>query len=179
VPDVGVEGDDTTAAGRAHVRPLRAGRGSRAVLACAALCAVAAALAACSGDDTDAGSAGAGADAAAGAPAGDWPRVGFDLANTRGAPDGSIGTGDVADLAPAWQLGGVKGVTGTPVVADGTVYVGDWTSHVRALDATTGEERWAHDLESRYVGGSVVVDDDHVYVGAFDARIVALDRATG
>lgn len=180
MPDVGVEGDDTTAAGRARVRP-RTGRGSRAVLACAALCAFAAALAACSGDDTDAdaGSGGAGAEAAAGAPAGDWPRVGFDLANTRAAPDETIGAGDVADIAPAWQLGGVKGVTGTPVVADGTVYVGDWTSHVRALDAATGEERWAHDLESRYVGGSVVVDDDHVYVGTFDARIVALDRATG
>jgi polyvinyl alcohol dehydrogenase (cytochrome) len=145
------------------------------------LCAVAAAVAACSGDDTDAGSggAGAGADAAAGTGTDEWPRVGFDLTNTRAAPDESIGAGDVADLTPAWQVGGVKGVTGTPVVADGTVYVGDWTSHVRALDAATGEERWAHDLESRYVGGSVAVDADHVYVGAFDARIVALDSATG
>jgi polyvinyl alcohol dehydrogenase (cytochrome) len=180
VPAVGVAGDDTVAGGRARVRP-RAGRGSRAALGVAVLCAVVATVAACSGDDPEAGSggAGAGADAAAGTGADDWPRVGFDLANTRAAPDESIGVGDAADLTPAWQLGGVKGVTGTPVVADGTVYVGDWTSHVRALDAATGEERWAHDLESRYVGGSVAVDDDHVYVGAFDARIVALDSATG
>jgi polyvinyl alcohol dehydrogenase (cytochrome) len=178
---VGAEGDETTAVGRARARG-RTRRGTRAALGVALLCAVAAGLAACSSDDTDAGSGGAGADADAVAGegrAGDWPRVGFDLTNTRAAPDESIGAGDVVDLAPAWQLGGVKGVTGTPVVADGTVYVGDWTSHVRALDAATGEERWAHDLESGYVGGSVAVDDDNVFVGAFDARVVALDRATG
>ena len=99
---------------------------------------------------------------------------------TRGRPTTpAIAADDVADLAPAWQLDGIKGVTGTPIVDDGTVYVGDWTGHVRALDAATGDERWAHDLDSGYVGGSVALDDDHVFVGTFDARIVALDRATG
>jgi polyvinyl alcohol dehydrogenase (cytochrome) len=144
----------------------------------AALVAVVAAVAGCSGDD-DSGPAGAGTDADASAAAAEWSRVGADPANTRAADDDTIGTGDVAALSPAWELAGVKGLTGTPVVVDGTVYVGDWTSHVRALDAATGDERWAHDLDSGYVGGAVAVDDDHVYVGTFDARIVALDRATG
>ena len=148
-------------------------------MAVAVLCAVAAGVAACSGgDDTGAGSGEAAADGAE-ATTGEWARVGFDLANTRATDDESIGADEVADLAPAWALDGVTGVSGTPAVVDGTVYVGDWTSHVRALDAATGEERWAHDLESSYVGGSVVVDADVVYVGTFDARIVALDRATG
>ena len=145
-------------------------------MAVTALCAVAAGVAACSGgDDTGAGSG----EAAAETATGEWARVGFDLANTRATDDESIGVDDVDDLAPAWALDGVTGVSGTPAVVDGTVYVGDWTSHVRALDAATGEERWAHDLESSYVGGSVAVDGDVVYVGTFDARIVALDRATG
>jgi polyvinyl alcohol dehydrogenase (cytochrome) len=147
-------------------------------VATAVLCAVVAGVAACSGgDDGSAGSGGAASDGAAAVE--EWTTVGFDLANSRAATDASIGAGEVAALAPTWSLDGVKGVSGTPVVADGTVYVGDWTSHVRALDAATGEERWAHDLESSYVGGSVALDGDHAYVGTFDSRIVALDRATG
>jgi polyvinyl alcohol dehydrogenase (cytochrome) len=142
----------------------------------AAVAALAAGLVACS--EGDGGERSATADPA-GAPAA-WVRVGYDLGNTRAAVDETaIGPDTVAGLAPAWELRGVDGVTGTPVVDDGTVFVGDWTGHVRALDAATGEEVWAHDLESGYVGGAVAVDDTQVVVGTFDARIVALDRDTG
>jgi polyvinyl alcohol dehydrogenase (cytochrome) len=138
--------------------------------------AVAAGLVACS--DGDGGEQSATADPAE-APAA-WVRVGYDLGNTRAAVDETaIGPDTVAGLAPAWELRHVDGVTGTPVVDDGTVFVGDWTGHVRALDAATGEKVWAHDLESGYVGGAVAVDDTQVVVGTFDARIVALDRETG
>jgi polyvinyl alcohol dehydrogenase (cytochrome) len=110
----------------------------------------------------------------------EWLRLGRDLANTRAALDETaIGPETVGDLQPVWQLSGVKGVTGTPAVADGVVYFGDWTGHLRALDAETGDERWAHDLESHYIGGAVAVDDERVVVGTFDARIVALDRDRG
>jgi len=177
VRPVGAEGDDQTAPDRGQA-PVRGPRGGRIGVAAAVLCAVVAGIAACSGGDDGEGTDGAATDGAA-AAAGEWTRVGFDLDNSRAADDASIGAEDAADLAPAWELAGVTGVTGTPAVADGTVYVGDWTSHVRALDAATGEEQWAHDLDSGYVGGSVALDDDQVYVGTFDARIVALDRATG
>ncbi|HKY67533.1 MAG TPA: PQQ-binding-like beta-propeller repeat protein, partial [Acidimicrobiales bacterium] len=138
---------------------------------------LAGAAAACSGGDGDA--AGSASDETTTDAALAWATVGGDLANTRSAEGAGIGATDVGELAPAWQLGGLKGVTGTPVVADGTVYVGDWTSHVRALDAATGDERWTHDLGGGYVGGALAVGDDHAYVGTFDARIVALDRTTG
>jgi len=141
--------------------------------------AVVAGAAACSDDDRGGDGAAGEAEAADAAAPTEWLTVGGDLANTRAVSGTDIDVGAVATLAPAWQLGGVRGVTGTPAVADGTVYVGDWTSNVRALDAATGEERWAHDLDTSYVGGAVAVDDDHVYVGTFDARVVALDRATG
>src|SRR5690606_37029772 len=135
---------------------------------------MAAGLAACGGgEDGDDG------DGAGGAPPA-WPRMGLDLANTRAATgETGIGPGEVAGLEPAWQVDGLMGVTGTPAVVDGTVYVGDWTGHLRALDAATGAERWAHELGSGYVGGSPAVAGDVVVVGTFDARIVAVDRATG
>jgi polyvinyl alcohol dehydrogenase (cytochrome) len=137
---------------------------------------LAAAPAACSDDTGDSTSAGDGAPAA---PTAEWPTVGADLANTRAVEDAGVAPDDAAALAPTWELTGVLGVTGTPVVEDGVVYVGDWTGHVRALDAATGEEVWAHDLDSSYVGGSLALDDEHAYVGTFDARVVALDRDTG
>jgi polyvinyl alcohol dehydrogenase (cytochrome) len=138
--------------------------------------ALAAGVAACAGDDDGADDA----DATEAAPPPEWPRLGYDLANTRAAVDETtLDRQTVGDLAPAWEMDGVKGVTGTPVVSDGAVYVGDWTGHLRALDAATGDELWQLDLESGYVGGSAVVDGDDVIVGTFDARLVAVDRVTG
>jgi polyvinyl alcohol dehydrogenase (cytochrome) len=122
---------------------------------------------------------GTGGETAAPPPA-EWVRLGGDLANTRAAADeAAIGPDNVSDLRPAWELTGVNGVSGTPIVADGVVHVGDWTGHVRALDATTGEELWDRDLATHYIGGAVAVDRSRVFVGTFDARVVALDRATG
>jgi polyvinyl alcohol dehydrogenase (cytochrome) len=158
------------------IRGVRRPRGGRRPgPALAVLVALAtAAGAACGGDD------GTEPPAAAGGAGTAWVRAGGDLANTRAASgETALGPDTVGDLRPAWELAGVLGVTGTPVVDDGVVHVGDWTGHVRALDAATGDEAWAHDLESNYVGGSLVVDGDLVYVGTFDARIVALDRVTG
>jgi polyvinyl alcohol dehydrogenase (cytochrome) len=133
---------------------------------------------ACGSDGDDAGGDAAG-DREAAAPPG-WAHLGADLANSRAALDeDTVGPGNVADLAPAWELTGAKGVTGTPLVVDGTVYVGDWDGTVHALDAATGEERWATQVASYYIGGAVAVDDDSVFAGTFDARVVALDRATG
>ena len=137
------------------------------------------AVAAVSCSDDDDGSSGS----VAGEPprgTADWVHLGLDLGNSRAAVEEvEIDTDNVAELAPSWELTDIKGVTGTPLVADGVVYVGDWTGHVRALDAATGEERWATDVESHYIGGSVALDDDRVFVGTFDARVVALDRETG
>lgn len=111
---------------------------------------------------------------------GEWLRLGRDHANSRAATDEtSVGPENVGDLQPAWALDDVGGVTSTPIVADGVTYVGDWTGHVRALDATTGGELWSADLETPRVQASVALDDERVFAGAFDPRIVALDRETG
>jgi polyvinyl alcohol dehydrogenase (cytochrome) len=144
----------------------------------AVLVAVAAGIGACADDD---GGGDAGADAGeTTATAPEWVRHGADLANTRAVEgEAALDRESVADLAPAWTVDGVLGVTGTPAVADGAVYVGDWTGQLRAHDAETGDELWVHDLGGGYVGGAVAVDDTQVVVGTFDARIVSLDRASG
>ncbi|HMG42836.1 MAG TPA: PQQ-binding-like beta-propeller repeat protein [Acidimicrobiales bacterium] len=135
------------------------------------------AVSSCSDDDGDSSSS-VGAEPPSGAA--DWVHLGLDLGNSRAAVEETeVGADDVAELAPSWERDDIKGLTGTPLVADGVVYVGDWTGHVRALDAESGEERWATDVDSFYIGGSVALDDSRVFVGTFDARVVALDRETG
>ena len=158
--------------------------GRRGPVLCLALALLASLLlaVACGGDDGDSGGdRDRDTDGAAAEPASaDWVRLGNDLGNTRAATEETeVGADNVADLAPAWARDGIRGLTGTPVVADDGVYIGDWSGTVRALDAATGEERWATDLDTNYVGGSVALDDERVYAAAFDARVVALDRETG
>jgi polyvinyl alcohol dehydrogenase (cytochrome) len=140
-------------------------------------------VSACAGSDSDGGgSAGRSDDTGetASPTGGAWEMLGADLANSRVAADETtIATDNVGALGPAWQVDGLRGVTGTPIVSDGTVYFGDWTGHVRALDAETGEEKWSTDIHTNYIGGALALDDTHVYAGTFEARIVALDRATG
>jgi polyvinyl alcohol dehydrogenase (cytochrome) len=130
------------------------------------------------------GGGGDGGDAAGPAaeeqPPAEWVRVGLDLANTRAVTgETTLDAGSVAGLAPVWDVRGLDGMSGTPIVSDGVVYFGDWTGHVRALNSEDGTEVWNRQLGDRYIGGSVVLDGDHVYAGTFDARIVALSRDTG
>ena len=51
----------------------------------------------------------------------DWPVYGHDAANSRLSPrDPALSRSSVARLRPTWSVDGLVGVTGTPVVADGT-----------------------------------------------------------
>ncbi len=107
-----------------------------------------------------------------------WTQFGHDLANTRLDRDPSaITAASVADLEPDWSLDDLVGVTGTPIVHDGAVYVGDWQGTVHALDPATGDARWTQELGGS-ITGSVPVVDDGVFV-ASGTTLRRLDRATG
>ena len=66
----------------------------------------------------------------------------------------------------------------SPLVAGGTVYVGDWSGKVYALDAATGRTRWTFATGGK-VKGAVAIDSGRVYVGSYDGHVYALDAATG
>jgi polyvinyl alcohol dehydrogenase (cytochrome) len=109
----------------------------------------------------------------------EWPHPGLDLANTRAAmAETAIRPGNVGSLGREWELAGVEGVTGTPLVSRGVVYATDWTGHVRALDADSGEELWSQQIGAR-VTGSVALDHRRVFAGAADGTLTARDRADG
>src|SRR5689334_2402691 len=73
-----------------------------------------------------------------------WPMYRHDLANTGAAPAGTGFTpANVANLTKSWSKDGLTGVAGTPAVADGIAYFGDWKATVWAVRADTGEAVWS------------------------------------
>jgi outer membrane protein assembly factor BamB/plastocyanin len=86
--------------------------------------------------------------APSGVPGGEWRSYGRDSSNTRNQPDEKLITAqDAPLLSPAWTFstekgGGAGDITGTPVVADGCVYVATSRGWVFAVNADTGNVVW-------------------------------------
>lgn len=109
----------------------------------------------------------------------EWPMYGHDLANTRLNPaETKINVGNVAKLTKNWSTTGVTGVTGTPAVADGIVYYGDWKGTLWAVKAAGGEVVWNTPVPGGFIVGGPAVDGDAVYLGN-GHTLYRLDRATG
>jgi polyvinyl alcohol dehydrogenase (cytochrome) len=138
-------------------------------------------------------------------PGGEWRSFGHDASNTRHQErEREISPADVPLLAPAWTFssvvaGGEGDFTGTPIVADGCLYVGSNRGWVFALNADTGALVWKAQVpEGGGINSSVVIDGGRViaavsrtsrvagctgtcvgpYVVAFDQASGALDWST-
>lgn len=105
----------------------------------------------------------------------EWPSFRGDRYNT-GYAKGVEGPG--SEPSVAWRVEADGPFWGSPVVAEGTVYVGSTDSAVYALDAESGEERWTFETDHR-IEGAPAYDDGTVYVGSYDMHLYALDAATG
>jgi polyvinyl alcohol dehydrogenase (cytochrome) len=133
---------------------------------------------------TASGAAASRADRAAVAEPGDkdWTVYGHDLSNTRlNDRERKVTRKTVAELAPKWSKDGLTGVSGTPTVAGGCAYFGDWTGTVWAVDAKTGEDIWSTKIGSGgfgFVVGAPAVDGDAVYISVAET-LYRLNRKTG
>ena len=112
----------------------------------------------------------------------DWTVYGHDFDNTRLNPrETKVNRRSVARLAPAWAKDGLIGVSGTPTVAGGRAYFGDWTGAVRAVDAKTGKDVWSTQIGTGgfgFIVGAPAVEGDAVYA-AQGGTLYRLDRKTG
>lgn len=70
----------------------------------------------------------------------------------------------------------VNDITGDPVVAGGTVYVGNQSGRVAAVDAGTGERRWTAD-EGSY--SPVLVAGDSIFFVSDRNELIRLDASDG
>ncbi len=66
----------------------------------------------------------------------------------------------------------------SPLVANGLVYVGDWTGKVYALSAATGRTVWSYQSGDKVKDG-LALAGKHVYFGSYDSHVYALNARTG
>jgi outer membrane protein assembly factor BamB/plastocyanin len=117
---------------------------------------------------------------------GNWPHIYGDYKGYRQAPTSTIDSSNVGTLGPKWRVPltndqGPAAVTGTSIVVDDTIYVGDMLSSITAYDRATGEVRWQKNYGFPTNGPcGVCYAYGAIYSGLGEsAQVVKLDAKTG
>jgi len=94
--------------------------------------------------------------------------------------DGAVHAVDALTGEETWRASDLSGyVWSSPIVRDGTVYVGTEAGTVVALDAETGQREWHYAEPDGAVNSSPTVVGEMVYVGSTDVTLYALKADTG
>jgi quinohemoprotein ethanol dehydrogenase len=121
-----------------------------------------------------------------------WLMYGRTYSEQRFSPLKDINDRNVKDLGLAWSadIASPDGLSGTPIVVDGVIYLSGGLGLVVALDAESGKERWSFRPEhmdlthmfsswtSRFNRG-VAVWKGKVFVATGDCRLFALNATNG
>ena len=121
---------------------------------------------------------------------GEWRSYGHDLANTRSQPAEKVITATVAPTltkafaVTASDAGGDGDFTGTPIVADGCLFMASTTGWVFAVNADTGQKVWSThvDKDDSQITSSPFVGDGQVFVAVGRTSkpyVASLDERTG
>jgi glucose dehydrogenase len=110
----------------------------------------------------------------------DWPTIGGGPGNTHFSTLDQINAGNVKNLGAAWAMDFGEAVRGTPVVANGKMYIAT-AKKALALDPKTGATIWSKDLPFQTYGlfKGVSLGEGLVFVGLGNSHIVALKQDTG
>jgi outer membrane protein assembly factor BamB len=85
---------------------------------------------------------------------------------------------DAATGRPRWTYRLEEG-TGSPALAGGVVYFGDFQGQrLHAVDLRTGRRRWSYDLGAT-ISARPVIANGVVYFGDYNRNVFALDASTG
>ena len=102
-----------------------------------------------------------------------WPMRGHDLNHSGCSLSPAPNTNNVT-----WSSTTGNGVTSSPAVVDGKVFVGSVDCSVYCLDALTGANKWKYTTGNDVLSSPAVVGGK-VYVGSHDGNVYCLDASTG
>jgi outer membrane protein assembly factor BamB len=80
--------------------------------------------------------------------------------------------GDITTTGLVWHKV-IRRSVSTPSIADGLLYIPDFSGFLHCVDVKTGQEYWTHDVFAA-VWGSTLLVDGRVYLGDEDGDIVVL-----
>jgi polyvinyl alcohol dehydrogenase (cytochrome) len=123
----------------------------------------------------------------------EWRTIGHDPANSRSQPfEHRIGPETARHLDLKWVAATTGDVSGTPAVADGAVYFGDFGGTLWKRDAETGHKIWSHSVADYtknagdYARTSPSLAGDTLVVGIIKGstsvpgpNLLGIDAATG
>ena len=83
--------------------------------------------------------------------------------------------GDITTSGQVWQFDKIRRCISTAAIADGLLYISDFSGFLHCLDAKTGQEYWVHDVFAA-VWGSPIVIDGRVYLSDEDGDVVVMQH---
>ena len=110
----------------------------------------------------------------------DWPMFQFSLDRVGANPyENVLGSLNVSGLVQDWSASLDTAAWGSPSVAGGSVFVGDYDGNLNAFQASTGAQLWERSLGNQAVTAPAV-SGGVVYVGVtLNAKVAAVDADTG
>lgn len=83
-------------------------------------------------------------------------------------------TGDITETGRVWHYDKIRRSISTAAVANGLLYISDFSGFLHCLDAATGAPHWTFDMLAS-VWGSPLVADGKVYLGDEDGDVIVLE----